>query len=79
MGQRTHEPGTDRALVTSGRVDAHAHYVPKQLQDVGASVPSAPLGFASCDVSAAMAMMDLQVIATTTLSMVMWLGLFGGR
>ena len=76
MGQRTGEPGINRAEVASGRIDVHAHYVPKQLQEVVSSVPSAPRGFASWDVPAALAMMDRQGIATAMLSMVMWTGLF---
>lgn len=70
------EPGqASGGLVTPGRIDVHAHYVPAELQ---ASVPAAPIfrGFATWDPRAALEMMDRQGIATAVLSMVLWTAMF---
>ena len=68
--------GDSALMISSGRIDVHAHFVPPEWHELPAA--GAPLlrGFTSWSVPSALEVMDRQGIAAAVLTTALWTGLF---
>ncbi len=77
MEPYSNEAAGDSALmISSGRIDVHAHFVPPEWHELPAAGSPLLRGFASWSVPSALEMMDRQGVAATVLTTALWAGLF---
>ena len=68
--------GNSALMISSGRIDVHAHFVPPEWHELPAAGSPLLRGLTSWSVPSALEMMDRQGVAVAVLTTALWTGLF---